>query len=387
MSASVAYVAAGRLHLKSGDQPARAVDSRFGEEIRERALSIDRRHSWKAQGRGAEFMSGRLLWGGAEDASSAVRMRYGSLGSGTRPGEILYTLETREIVALLALDTVSGQEARLFHANDRRVGGVASAPGSDAIVCTVAHSTGVTAIGCMEADATGLRELTEGDSVDDAPSPVPGRRAVVFHSAGIGRDREGNRVALGPCEIRELDLEGGAITTLAASAQHDLLGPRVAADGSLFYIRRPYRAATGATFWGATRDFLLFPVRLLHAVFSYLNFFATRYTGKPLTTAGGPEQKGADLRQMMVWGNLIHARDDAKDGGDAPDLVPASWQLVRQRGSEAPEVVAKGVLAFDLDADGRPVYSNGSAVFAQAADGSRVTLLKQRGIEQLVVVR
>jgi hypothetical protein len=242
----------------------------------------------------------------------------------------------------------------------------------------------------MQGDATDLRELTEGDSVDQAPSAVPGRPALVFQSAGIGRDREGQPRALGPSEIRQLDLETGEIDTLASSPGHDLLGPRAGADGSLYYIRKPHRLPGGATFWGATRDFLLFPARLLYAFFQYLNFFTTRYSGKPLTTAGGPEQKGADLRQMMVWGNLIDARDAARDGAahgdDTPDLVPSSWQLVRQRGQTAPEVLAKGVLAFDLDGRGLPVYSNGSAAFALDEQGRRTLVVKHSAIEQLVVV-
>jgi hypothetical protein len=119
---------------------------------------------------------------------------------------------------------------------------------------------------------------------------------------------------------------------------------------------------------------VLFPFRLSFAVFQFFNLFSMRYTGRPLSTSRGAAQRVPDLRRMMVWGNLIdvdRAARESRDGDpDAPSLVPSTWQLVRQSPSSK-QVVAKGVLSFDLAPDGSVLYSNGSSVHRLQADNAR----------------
>ena len=38
MSVAVAFLSGGRLHVKEGDEPPRAFDSRFGKSVRDRAV-------------------------------------------------------------------------------------------------------------------------------------------------------------------------------------------------------------------------------------------------------------------------------------------------------------------------------------------------------------
>jgi hypothetical protein len=390
MVTTVAYLAGGTLHLKSGEEPARAVESRFGQTVVDRALQIDQRHSWKSQGRGAQFMGRGMLWGN-EPGAREIRVAVTSLSRGREPGEVLYALESRDMAGVFAVGGAAAEERRLFHGNDRRVRHLAADAARGLIACSVAHDNGNAALAVMSSDASDLTEVTEGDSVDQAPSWVPGAaRQVVFQSAGIGRDRSGAFHSLGPFAVKRLDLDHGEVTTLLEDPRHDLLGPRVARDGSLLCIRRPYKGPAGATFLAAMKDFLLFPARLLHAVFQWLNFFTARYSGRPLTTAGGPKREGADIRQMMVWGNLIDAeqaaRDSAGRGADTPDLVPSSWQLIRRGADGRTETLASAVLSFDVGEDGSVVYTNGSGIYVLGADGARRRLCADRGIEQVVVV-
>ncbi|MFN8093553.1 MAG: hypothetical protein U0599_15305 [Vicinamibacteria bacterium] len=67
-------------------------------------------------------------------------------------------------------------------------------------------------------------------------------------------------------------------------------------------------------------------MRLLYAVFQYLSFFTARYTGRPLTTAGGPRRKGADAADAGL-SNLLEVGEDAEEG-DARRRPPR-----RRRGS------------------------------------------------------
>lgn len=392
MSQTIAYLAGGKIHILDPESSTRTIESRFGQEVRDRAARIHRKHSWKTKGRGAQFMSGGLLWGGmgAHDPSQ-MRIAMRGLTGGRRPGELLYCLETDEVGGVFAVNCASGEEHRLFHSDDRRVEHLASHPDQDLIACAVRHENGTSSIAVMSADGSDLREVTEGDSLDSAPCWVPGApRRLVFQSAGIGRDADGAPIGLGPTSIQELDLDRGELVERAGQPDSDLLGPRLTTDGELLCIRRPYTPPKSrGSVWRALLDFLLFPLRLIFALLQWFNFFTARYTGRPLTTAGGPKKQGADIKQMMIWGNLIQA-DKAGSGhdagDDAPSLVPASWQLVRQADSDSFQVLAKGVLSFAPCTDGAVIYTNGNAIYRLDPEGKRGRLHSAEGIEQVALI-
>lgn len=378
---SLAYLAGGRLHVKLGEAPVRTFDSAFGQQMRDRHVEIQQKHSWKGEGRGARFMSG-LLWGMPERDPQAMQFAITSLTRGPRPGELLYALDTEGRSAVCLFTAANGSERRLLHGSPQRIRDVRAAPGREQIACSVLHPDGTASIAVMALDATDLREVTEGDAQDRAPAWAPGPDArIVYQSASVGRDAAGRPAALGPSEVHLLDLRSGALETLAAEPDHDLVCPQLDAHGTLFCVRRPHRRRE-RSFFGALLDIVLIPARLLFAVFQYLNFFSARYTGKPLTTAGA-RRKGADVRQMMVWSNLMEA-EQAGAGDEPAPAVPRSWQLVRIRSGQRPETIAEGVLAFDLADDGSILYSTGSAVHHLGSDGRHERLLAGERMEALV---
>jgi hypothetical protein len=75
-----------------------------------------------------------------------------------------------------------------------------------------------------------------------------------------------------------------------------------------------------------------------------------------------------DLKQMMVWGNLIDAESAAQQGGvgdpEAPSWAPYSWQLVRQSVSGRNDVLSKGVLSFDIAGVARCFIPRGAPFIA-----------------------
>ena len=87
---------------------------------------------------------------------------------------------------------------------------------------------------------------------------------------------------------------------------------------------------------------------------------------------------------MMIWGNVIQAEQATED--EDADLVPSSWQLARRGSDGREEVLAKGVLAYDVAADGKVLYSNGNAIFVRHTDGRREQVLKERFIEQVTLL-
>ena len=389
MPYSYAYLSQGQLHLKLGNDPVRPVDSKFGESVRERAAQIHNRNSWKTQGTGAKFMSGGLLWGrNSADGPTDIPIDITGVSRGCRPGDLFYSLSTPDIGGVFLLRDRASDELRLLHTADFRVGRLAAGPGQESLACVVQRKGGQSSIAVMRADGTDIRDVTTGDTIDDAPHWAPGSaRELVFQSSAIGRNRAGFAVTQAPFAIHKLDLEAGTVTTLAEDPKFDLLMPQLSTDSTLYYIRRPYRDPNQPPSpWRAALDLVLLPFRLLYAVFQFLNFFTVRYTGNTPTTTGNARQKHADIRKMMIWGNLLDAdksADRAEDG--TPALVPKTWELVRSHGVKQ-EMVAKGVLCYDLYQDGSVLYSNGSGIYRIDQKGSAERLTKDALIEQLVAL-
>lgn len=390
MANDFAYLAQGKLHLKMGDSPVRPIESQFGNSVRQRAQEMHQRHSWKTQGRGAQFMRGGVLWGATDADPALMPIRISGLSPGCRCGELLYSLDTPEIAGLFVVKDDGQHEQRLFHTADYRVGHVTAQPDSKKIACSFTHRGGTSSIAIMNEDGSEMAEATQGDTIDMAPSWVHGgQHELVFQSAGLARNRAGSLVGRGAFAVHRLNLNSGEMITIAENPTADLLGPRMAQDGMLYYIKRPYRGPGAKIGVGqAALDLVLFPFRLLYALFQYLNFFTMSYTGKSLTSTGGAAQRQADVRQMMVWGNLIDAQKAGRRGSDdeTPPLVPKTWELIRQKPDGSVDSIAKGVLSFDLYDDGSVLYSNGSAVYRLSPQGKTDRLAKDSLIEQVVAL-
>ena len=386
MIPTIAWLAQGRVRVKRPGEPPRSIESQFGQSIRERAVRSQQRHSWKNSGAGEKFLSGAMLWGRIMQDPAAIRISITSLCRGATSGQMLYSLETDDLCAVLSLENLGAEERRLWNKNDKRLSHLTVGP-DGTVACSVRHEFGTANIAVRPDDQTGFSEVTEGDSLDSAPRWVPNHpRRLVFQSAGVGRDRNGQFAGLGPFSIQQLDVESGNMKTLAEDSTNDFLTPQVATDGTLYYIRRPY--TTGREFKPLVmmKDIILFPFRLIYAVFQFLQFFSMRYTGKKLTSAGGARSKEFDLKEMMIWGSRISAQQAEKSEDEASDLVPKSWKLFRQRPGHDAEPIASGVVAYDLAPDGSVVYSNGSAIFVLDTGGKSERIFVERLIEQVTVL-
>jgi hypothetical protein len=375
----VAFVASGKLHVCLPGAAPEVVESAFVNTVQERAREIQRRHAWK----GAAGGFGALAWGRQPQAPGTVHSLYTGLSRGPRPGTLVYSLEVDRLGAVCQFDPATGTERRLMHGSERRLRDLCARADGPEITLSVLHPDGSGAIAVMSAEATDLRELTEGDSVDLGPAWADdGTPRIVYQSAGVGRDGAGRPAGFGPFEIHALDLRQGEVTTLAAESGADLVQPRLAPGGALYYLRRPHGALRG-TFLHWLRDALLFVPRLFFALFQYLNFFAARYTGKPLTTAGGPERK-TDLKRLLQWANLADADQVTQDEEEAATRVPASHRIERRRTADATaEALEAGVACYDVAADGTLVFATTSAIYIRTPDGRRQKLCDVADVEQL----
>ncbi len=391
MSLKIAYLSQGKLFFKQGDMAVQQIDSHFGQDIVNRAIQRHQKKEWKTggqQGQGSPF-SGRMLWGVDDIDPLNLRVNITGVARGKQAETFFFVLDTNYVGGLFHYDWANYRERRIFHKEGFHVQDLDKHPESDLIACIQDLPNGISNVGIIRGHS--VRPVTEGDSIDGAPSWIPGEeQELVFQSAGVARNAQGQAVGIGPFVIQKLELKDGTLTTLLDDPDYDFLLPHLRTNGDFYFIRRPYEAPGRQKF--SIREFfgdiLLFPYRILRALIHFLNFFSLTFSKKPLITADGPKMN-VDQQNLMLWGKMVDAqkalRENAKDQ-EIPPLVPPSWELVRRSPSGDESVLAKSVVAFDIDDEGHIAYTNGSGVY-QLDDGGKPRLLA-RGhlIENLVLV-
>jgi len=282
----------------------------------------------------------------------------------------------------LALDA----EKRLLHKQYLSLEDLRLHPDGHRLLGAQQARNGAANIVVMDDDGSNYRELTSGDTVDTAPAWVPGQAdAVLFQSSGLARNQAGYVLALGPASIQMADTAAGSLTMIVEDPGFDFLQPRVGADGFLYFIRRPYETPQYGM-GNVVTDALMFPFRLLRALFHYLNFFSLMYTRKPLITASGPAVQ-ADLKEILIKGKRLDAEAALRTGvqlSGVPSLVPASWQLICRSPQGEEHVLASHVASFDIASDGTILFSNGYGVFALDGPNPPQVLLRDQLIADVI---
>lgn len=373
MPLKVAYLSQGRLYVKNGDLATQEITCQFGQEMIDRAERQFREGEWKRQGQGEMF---NAFWNETQDPQN-IRVQITAVTAGAAADELMFALSANDIGGLFTYTLQDNTERRLLHKQDFRIRDLVRHPERDDLVaCSHYLQNGSASIGLMR--KYNVMHVTEGDSIDEAPSWIPNsQRQLVFQSAGLGRGNGGYVMALAPFVIQKLDLDRSNMETLKEDADYDFLLPRMDKRGNLYFIRRPYVGVGRPTgFNQRLNDIVLFPVRLLRTLYDYLNFQSLIYSRKPLGTAGGPQNEGPDARTLYLRGRRIDvekALKQAKRKDDTPALVPKTWELVRRSELGEETVIAKHVAAFDVNAEGEIVYTNGTALYQ--VQGSQANLI------------
>ena len=203
------------------------------------------------------------------------------------------------------------RESRLFHKQDFQVGDLAQHRRLGTFAMSVAHADATKHLAVADPDGRFPTQVTAGDTVDEQPRWTHEEsRRLVYQSSALVRDDNGSAIGLGPYSIQRLDLDHQAIEEILALDDHDLLQPHAAADGSLYFVRRPYHRSGDRTRSGPTcKMSSSFRSAWRGPCSFFLNFFSMMFSGKPLRTAGGPERPGMpDTRLVMLWGQMIDTR-------------------------------------------------------------------------------
>lgn len=381
MSSRIALIADGRLVLASEDGASKRHGCTFAEQIEDRQQRMAEKNAWKQElgtgaGAGGGMFQRSALWGQGGGGEPLPRPQIVTVCNGPRPGSMVYTLWTGVVGALLEFDFGEDYERRVFHREQFHASDFDRHPVSGKLVCRYGDEQ-ASNLAVLDPDGRNMQPVTEGDSIDGSPSWVAGEEnEIVYHSAGVSRDRHGYIHGMGAFSIGKLNLRRGEIEVVLEEDHHDLLAPRIDGDGNLFFIRRPYEGPGGKRppLWTTLKDVLLFPFRLVRMVVDFFQIFSQLVSHKPLTTAGAPKVKGPEPVQMWVHGRMIDAAKADKEGPSDGALAPGDWVLVKRSPAGDEEVIAKRVLAYDLARDGRVLLSDGRNVRVVGPDGSRKVL-------------
>ncbi len=275
------------------------------------------------------------VWRAIINAGGNAEIRFSGVAAGASGAELLYAIDTDFVGGLFQYDLKEGYERRLYHRNQFRASDLSRHPKDATLAFAIQLPDGTARLATMSPEGRGFKEVTEGDAVDEAPSWAAGDgHVIVFQSAGVGRNQAGVRTSLSTYAIQRLDLDNNKMDMLVEDESTDALSPRMTADGSLYYIRRPYEPhGKPVSIWRVGLDCLLFPFRLLRALVVFFNFLSLMFTRKPLITSGGPPTEGPDQRFLMLWGRAVDAEKALRENSNkrgGPSLVPASWQLVKE---------------------------------------------------------
>ena len=362
-----AFISNGLLFHRERGGEVKQVHSPYVQEALDRRERSRQRNSWK---KGTTFRI--AAGGGARDFEPADRPIVATSAAFQANGNLLYFLSDENVGGLFCLDAATGRELRLLLKQSLRLNDLNLSPDGSMLVASSQQEGGVANIALFKSDGSGHTELTGGDTVDCSPAWIPGApNRLLFQSAGLARNEQGYIVAQGHSSIQKLDMQSGSVEPILEDPAFDYLKPRVSPAGDLLFIRRPFEAPRYGV-GNVLLDTLLFPFRLLRAVFHWLNFFSLMYTRKPLTSASGPAMQ-ADIKNILLQGRRIDAEKalrSARPVQGVPSLVPESWELVRRGQDGAERVLATNVASYDLGADGTVVYSNGRGVFVLDRDGA-----------------
>lgn len=338
--------------------------------------------AWKTTGQGAQFM------GTARPQENAdVRLHFGGLA--LYGSEFLYTLTLDASGGLYRRDfsRTAVQEGHICSGNDIRLGEIACR-GDDVAAC-VLHPDGSSHIGLFHLPQSIYNEITDGDSVESSPSWSADGGTLYFSTCGIARGSEGLRFS--PRSIAALEVNAGRMETIAEDEKYDYLSPKADENGNLWFIRQPYSPEEGGS-GNILLDVLLFPFRLVKAVFGFLNVFSVMFGGESLRSGkqhGDVRSKQKSEKDLFFEGNIIRAEKNLKEnersGDEFAGILPRSRVLICRKPDGSEEVVAKGVLDYCLSKNG-VVWSNGSHILRKTADGKTEHLAKARLAVRLNVV-
>jgi hypothetical protein len=278
----LAFISNGKLFYQAPDQELRELQSPHVRTVMDRMERQQQLHGWKEGTAFSKSYTGR--YGNGSVDAVGIEATSAEFAASDR---LLYFLRDGSFGGLFEYDLARDTEKRLLHKQSLSLEDLRIDPDGRRLLCAQRARNGTANIVVMDADGNNHREVTSGDTLDTAPAWVPGQgHMVLFQSSGLARNPAGHVLAQSPSSIQMVDTDAGSLSAILEDPRFDFLQPRVGPNGFLYFIRRPYESPR-YHMDNAVVDALLFPFRILRALFHYLNFFSLMYSRKPLITPRG----------------------------------------------------------------------------------------------------
>ncbi len=391
------YIAGGELYRfcegKKEPLPSLVLNSYIGK-----VKDATARNEWKYSGTGATFTGTYGQSVSPEVAVGNIRSRI--LCVGEHNGDIIYSIDIDSTNGLFRKSCdkdVDSEGVVLAHAN---LGYTDFDILGDRIAVTTMFA-GEGNIGIYDIETKKFTTYTEGHTLDTMPSFARWNSdKIFFTSRGLPINDDtapevnyGEMVSemystsaiydeVGPAVVCLLDTKEGTLDEILASDKYDFLHPQSTSDGALYYIKRPYQKTRGGSFGERVLDIVLFPFRLIKAIFGFLNVFSAKYSGKTLSSRG---VKRRDAKEIFIEGNLVNAERELKRNrkfkGESLGFIPRSWELHRLMPNGEDTLIRRGVLSYRVyEESGEILISNGSEVFLITKDGKEEKVLKEEKV-------
>ncbi len=392
MKNSFYYIRDGKMYRFDGVN-SREINSWVLDSYISKVKSRAEQNEWKYNGQGAAFTGSAMPHVGASERVSSIFSRVNCVAE--HNGNLLYSIDIDSTNGIYRKSADSDSEGMVLCSSSTAYRSFDIK--GDRLVASAAFA-GESHIGVLDFNTGRIDTYTEGHACDSWPvwSAVDSGK-IYFCSAGLPENEKAapddnaaprgisqivdemyssSSVRLGPSAICLLDINEGSLVELLSDNSYDYTSPQSTSDGSLYYIRKPYKNNSGGNSFGCLADIVMLPVRLFQALFGFLNVFSAKYSGKTLSRS---DVKRKDEGQMMIDGNLINAERELKEnqrrGDKNPGIIPRSWELRRLDGSGTDTLIRAGVLAYRVDESGKILISNGSHILRIDADGREERLL------------
>ena len=337
---------------------------------------IQKNKEWKLQGTGAIFREEQQYF---SDNRSDISIN----GLSSADKGFIYSAVLGGMGAIYrkSADSPKAPEGHIYTGMDRRIGDIACKDGSIAAILDE-HL----AIFDERGD---YNELTDGPSREADPfwSATDGR--LLCSTRGCSLDGQS---IYSESSIMAVDQEAGTIETLFESSGNDLLKPQNDSQGNFYYIRQPYKSPVPQK-ESVIKSVLLFPVRLIKAIFGFINVFSVIFGGEPLRKnqkRGDIKTKNKSARQIFFEERLLEAEKNEKENAAAgdknPGIFPRNRVLVRVALDGSETVIGKGIMDYTLCDEG-VLCSNGKELLLIDGDGAEKVIAKAELAEKLCVIK
>lgn len=326
------------------------------------SIASNSQKSWKNQGYGAKFRGET----GEELRATESINTYINSAQFLSEKEILYTFTINEMSGIykknLALEKNS--ESHIIHSNELEFNSTDFSPLDNELVVGIKSDDITSHLGLVDLATNDYKTITGGDCKDENPTYSPlAPNTILYNSFGVGRDFSGNFIEYGDSEIMTINTQNNQINKAYGEQGFSCVKPKQDKNGNLFFIRRPtkYKKKQGNLFL----DILLIPVKILLAIFNFIETFVMMFTGKTFTSKDNNPTKGREQNSQKIFidGNLINIEQEYKLNSKNKDklagFIPNNWQLCKLDKDGVVTVLKKGISSFDILEDNSIICSNG----------------------------